>query len=526
MLRQVVGVDLGSSALKVVELRGTWKGFEFVRAVERKLPVEDGTACPPEQIALALTELLSANAIKPASVVTAIPAQVTFVRNLLLPFRDPRKIRDVLKFELEPHIPYPVEEVVVDFTKVRETEAGGCEILVVAAPKPAVAEHLRILALAGLVPEVVDWEIFGELNSYLAWREVVTPSLVALVNLGASKTTVKIIQEGRVRFTRSIARGGHALTEAIRQRLTLTTAQAEALKLSAPARERSQITQAVEAFLGTLAKDIDHTLLAFATQADERETVRELILQGGGARLPEAVPFFSERYGVPTMVFDADQRLFPPSPLSLYPQTAPVMPVALGLALRRVRRRAVGLDFRREEFTLRKSYEEMRGQLISLGVAGALLVGLSLFHLYYQLGTKEHRNKDLQGQVETIFRDTFPDVRRSGNEIVQVREKLRELETKLKGIGTLGGLQGSSLEMLRELSVRIPQNLRVKIVDLSISIEGIGISGETNSFDGVDTLKKAFESSPYFEEVKVSQAKAGLDDKVVEFRISITLKKA
>ncbi|MBI3327667.1 MAG: type IV pilus assembly protein PilM [Nitrospinae bacterium] len=507
MLRQVVGVDVGSSALKVVELRGTWKGFECVRAVERKLPVDHGTACPPEQIAQALTELLSANAIKPAGVVTAIPAQVTFVRNLQLPFRDPRKIREVLKFELEPHIPYPVEEVIVDFAKVRETEAGGCEILVVAAPKPAVAEHLRILELAGLVPEIVDWEIFGELNSYLAWRGAVTTGLVALVNLGASKTTVKILQEGRVRFTRSIARGGHALTEAIRQRLTLTTAQAEALKLSAAEHERSQITPAVEAFLGTLAKDIDHTLLAFATQADERETVRELVLQGGGARFPEAVPFFSERYGVPTMVFDADQRLFPPSPLGLYPQTAPLMPVALGLALRGVRRRAVGLDFRR-------------------GVAGALLVGLSLFDLYYQLRTKEHRYEDLQGQVETIFRDTFPDVRRSGNEIAQAREKLRELETKLKGIGTLGGLQGSSLEMLRELSVRIPQNLRVKIVDLSISIEGIGISGETNSFDGVDTLKKAFESSPYFEEVKVSQAKAGLDDKVVEFRISISLKKS
>src|SRR5918992_1449631 len=125
MMKSVVGVDLGSTALKVVELRGTWKGFEVVKAAERRLPAENGGSCPPEQVAQALSELLSAHAIKPARVVSAIPAHATFVRNLMLPFRDPRKIREVLKFELEPHIPYPVEDVIVDFAKIRDTDAGG-----------------------------------------------------------------------------------------------------------------------------------------------------------------------------------------------------------------------------------------------------------------------------------------------------------------------------------------------------------------------------------------------------------------
>jgi len=201
------------------------------------------------------------------------------------------------------------------------------------------------------------------------------------------------------------------------------------------------------------------------------------------------------------------------------------MPVALGLALRLLKRRALGLDFRREEFTLHKSYEEIRGQLISLGGLVTLLVGLALFDLYYQLHTKESHYAQLRGQVETLFRNTFPDVRRISNEMAQAREKLREIETNLKGVGTLSGPQGSSLEMLREISVRLPQDLRVKLSDLTISIEGINISGETNSFEGVDNLKKAFASSQYFEDVKVSQAKLGLNDRGVEFKISITLKK-
>src|ERR687896_277211 len=126
MMKSVVGVDLGSTALKAVELRGTWKGFEVVKAVERRLPAENGSPCPPEQVAQALAELLSAHAIKAAHVVSALPAHATFVRNLPLPFRDARKIREVLKFEMEPHIPYAVEDVVVDFAKARDTDAGGC----------------------------------------------------------------------------------------------------------------------------------------------------------------------------------------------------------------------------------------------------------------------------------------------------------------------------------------------------------------------------------------------------------------
>lgn len=526
MPKSVIGVDLGSTAIKVVELRGRWKGFDVVKAVERRLPLDNGQPCPPEQVASALTELLSAHAIRPAEVVSAIPANATFVRNLSLPFRDPRKIREVLKFELEPHIPASVEDVIVDFIKIRDTDASGCEILAVAAPKTMIAEHLHTLGLAGLSPEIVDWEICGELNGYRAWRHPAAPEPVALINLGASKTTIKIVRAGRLQFSRSVARGGQTLTESIRQRLALTTPQAEALKLSDYNKERRDIAEPIEAFLTQLMKDIDHTLLSYSARTEEDIPVQEYILMGGGAALPEAVAFFGERYGVGTTTFDADQRVFPALPMTLEPRAGLVMPVALGLAQRLVSRQAQGLNFRQEEFAVRKSYDEIRGQLLSLGGVIALLVGLTLFNLYYHLHHKEMHYAQLQEQIGTIFRETFPDVRRVTNEVAQAREYLRELDTNLRGVSTLSGPQGSSLEMLRELSVHLPQQLSVKITDLTISTEGIGISGETQSFDGVDTLKQAFAASSYFDEIKVSQARAGANGKGVEFRLAITLKKS
>jgi type IV pilus assembly protein PilM len=525
MAKSVVGVDLGSTSLKVIELHGTWTGYEVVKAAERRLPTDHGAACPPELLAQALTEVLSAHAIKPTHVVSAIPAHASFVRNLHLPFRDLRKIREVLKFEMEPHIPYPVEEAIVDFAKLRDTDGAGCEVLAVAVPKTTIGEHLRIFELAGLMPDVIDWEVFGELNGYLAWRPPQHTGPVALVNLGASKTTVTIIKDRSIRFARSIVRGGNGLTESIRQRLTLTTAQAEALKLSDRDRDRASIAESIDAFLSLLAKEIDHTLLAYSTRAGE-EQVQEIVLLGGGAALPEALPFFQDHYGLPTTLFDMDQRLFAPALMPLQPQAGIIMPVAFGLAIRQVKRQASGLDLRREEFTLHRSYDEIRGQLLSIGGMVALLVGLSLFDLYYHLHAKEIQYAQLQSQIQAQFRDTFPDVRRVSNEMAQAREKLREIETNLKGVGTLSGPQGSSLEMLRELAVRTPQELQVKITDLTISTEGIGISGETQSFDGVDGLKKAYAASPYFDEVKVSQARAGTNGKGVEFKLALTFKKS
>jgi general secretion pathway protein L len=526
MPKSVIGVDIGSTAIKVVEVRGRWKGLDVVKAVEQRLPTDNGQPCPPERIAQALTELLSAHAIHPAQVVSAIPAQATFVRNLLLPFRDFRKIRDVLKFELEPHIPSPIEDVIVDFTRIRDTEAGGCEVLAIAVPRTVMAEHLRVLELAGLSPDIVDWEIFGAINSYLAWRRHSVAGTVALINLGGTKTTITIVQDGQLQFARSIVRGGQALTENIRQRLTLTAAQAETLKLSERDRERAQISESIEAFLTPLTKEIEHTLLAYSARPAGGAAVQEFILLGGGAALPEAAAIFGEHFGVETTPFDADHQVFPPVPMVLHPHAGLVMPVALGLARRLTDRRAPGVNFRQEEFALRRSYGEIRGQLLSLGGVVALLVGLALFDLYYHLHNKEIHHARLQEQVAAIFRETFPDVRRVTNEVAQARERLRELETNLRGVSTLSGPQGSALEMLRELSVHLPNTLQVKITDLTISTEGLGISGETQSFDSVDNLKQAFAASPYFDEIKVSQARAGTNGKGVEFKLAITLKKS
>jgi Tfp pilus assembly protein PilN len=127
--------------------------------------------------------------------------------------------------------------------------------------------------------------------------------------------------------------------------------------------------------------------------------------------------------------------------------------------------------------------------------------------------------------VDAIFQQTFPEVRRVSNAVGQGQEKLREIEANLKGVGILSVPQGSALEMLRELARLTPQGLPVKITDLTISTEGISISGETQSFDGVDTLKKAYASSPYFEEIKMFPARAGASGKGVEFKLAITLKK-
>ena len=215
--------------------------------------------------------------------------------------------------------------------------------------------------------------------------------------------------------SRSIVRGGNALTESIRQCLTLTSAQAEAMKLSDRDRDRASIAETIETSWGCWRRK---STAAYNTRAGE-EPVQEIVLLGGGARLPEAVPFFESHYGLPTTLFDMDQRLFPPSPMSLQPQAGFVMPVALGLASRQLSRRALGLDFRQEEFALRKSYDEIRGQLLSRRHGGLARGAIAVRSV---LSPAHERNSVAVLKVRWIpFSATFPEVRRSAMRLAKGR---------------------------------------------------------------------------------------------------------
>jgi len=149
--------------------------------------------------------------------------------------------------------------------------------------------------------------------------------------------------------------------------------------------------------------------------------------------------------------------------------------------------------------------------------------GLGFANLYLNNSYKTQRYAQLQNEMARIFRTTFPDVRMV-QPAVQMREKIRELDERLKAFGGLTGAQLSGLPLLHEISAHIPAEIVVNVDNLTIATDTIDMSGSTTSYDDVVKLKEAVEKSQFLKNVKIQNTKQDADGKV-SFKLTITTSK-
>ena len=187
--------------------------------------------------------------------------------------------------------------------------------------------------------------------------------------------------------------------------------------------------------------------------------------------------------------------------------------------MRALHRQAVGLNLRREHFALHRDIQELRGRLIGVGIMLVCVAGLGLFSVYLNNSYKIARHAQLRSEANRVFSDTFPGVRMT-QPTFQMREKMRELEDRLRAFGGVAGAQLSGLQILREISARIPASITVNVDNLTIATDTSDLSGTTTSYDDVQKLKDALEASPYFTTVKINNTKADADNKI-DFKLTI-----
>ncbi len=300
--KSLIGLDIGTSAIKAVEL--TWQGSG---------PVITGfghAALPsPDATLETLQRLLREGGFHTRRVATSVSGKAVIVRYLTMMRMTPDDLRNAIHYEVDKYIPFDVEDVVMD---CQPFEAGGLgdlatnemRVLLVACKRAVIDEQLRILALAGLSPEVVDVDVFALGNAFeTAVRRPAEAGarVSALVDVGASKTCVNLVRAGASLFTREIHNGGEACTNAIAVRLGLKRGEAEALKVR-PGEDYERLRQAVAGAVDDLATEVRLSFEYFENQFDLG--IDEVLLSGGGARLAGLDQDFSRAFQRPTLPWD------------------------------------------------------------------------------------------------------------------------------------------------------------------------------------------------------------------------------
>jgi type IV pilus assembly protein PilM len=341
-----VGLDIGSSSVKLVQLKPKKGGYALAAFGAAPLPPEaivDGALMNSAAIVQAIQELMAQQKVKTKEVAIGVRGHSVIIKKISLPRMTQEELDESIQWEAEQYIPFDVKDVNID-TQILTPEgdaAGQMDVLLVAAKKDMINDYTSICAEAGLAATVVDVDAFAVQNAFEASYEASATETVVLVNVGAAVSNINVISRGVTTFTRDIGMGGNAFTEEIQKQLNISYDEAEALKIGGQGESDAVVPQEVERVIQGVAEqmggEIQRSLDFHAsTSADAR--VERAFLSGGTARVPALLKVIEARAGVPVEILnpfkniEVDHRRFDPGFILA---AAPSAAVGVGLALRR-----------------------------------------------------------------------------------------------------------------------------------------------------------------------------------------------
>jgi type IV pilus assembly protein PilM len=337
----VVGIDIGSHAIKVCHLKRTDKAYAVVNLGSATLPedaVDDGTLNDPETVGKIIGDLFKSLKIKKKKVGFSISGYSVIVKKVNLAVMSDEELEEHILAEAEQYIPFDIDDVYLDFQdlKTNKGDSERTDVMLVAAKKEIVDDYLEMLEDLNLKPVIVDVDGFALENTY----EYNYPKdeNVALVDIGASKMNINIISKGISIVARDIVVGSRQLTEQIQATFDLEFEEAEALKLGhTPAEEKQE--EIAEIFSSTctqwvleIKKAID---LYQANHSDE--PLSRLVLSGGGSKVSGLIEYLANETNLPVELFNpfgnmtVNSKKIDPDYLN---SVGPEMAIATGIAIR------------------------------------------------------------------------------------------------------------------------------------------------------------------------------------------------
>jgi type IV pilus assembly protein PilM len=340
----VVGLDIGSSCIKVVQLTPAHNGFSLKMLAVESLPplaIKQEKILHPDLVASTISRLYKTHNIKNKNVVLSLAGPSVSIKKITLPQAPTDELADMVRWEADQYLSFDPTEAYMDFQILPSLpETRTVDLLLVVAKKNRVQALIGVAQEAGLTPVIIDSSALALENQYEINYHPDGHNIVALVDIGACFTNINILKAGSTVFVDSFLAGGDDITRSIQQELNLNREEAESVKRGKRLTEvdisclRKAIQQASEEIVGK----IEHRFNCF-TASHPGETISRVLLSGGVALLRGFVRFSSQRLGRPVEVANPLKEIAcngQKYPTGELPQIAPQAAVGVGLALRRI----------------------------------------------------------------------------------------------------------------------------------------------------------------------------------------------
>ena len=350
-----MGVDISATAIKLIELSKTKKGYELKSFANVPLPrdaIVENTVIDSIAVSQALLDALEEAQVKTRNVAIAVSGNAVIIKVIQVPTTTEFELESQISFEADQHVPFDIEDVYLDFQILGATEEDPemMDVVLVACKREIVDDYQLVLSEAGLNTTCVDCAVFAlenaveetnllesdstELEAVEALEgESEGGSAVALVNIGANIINVNIIREGQMAFVRDQFYGGQNLTEAIQKTHAVSFSAAEEMKKNNFSEVDSNVK---EEFYSNLSSEIGRSLDFYGANNAEYP-VQTILLSGGCALILDIDVEMDQRLGIATKVLNPFESIDVPSAkfdADALHKIGPMMMVPVGLAMR------------------------------------------------------------------------------------------------------------------------------------------------------------------------------------------------
>jgi type IV pilus assembly protein PilM len=343
--KSVVGLDIGSSAVKAVELKATGNSYKVAAFGSQPVPpdsIVDGAIIDAGAVADAIRRLFDGNkAFKAKDVCASLSGNAVIVKKITLPVMTQAELDESIYWEAEQYIPFDVQDVNLDYQILDPgtgpESRGSMEVLLVAAKKDKIGDYTGVIAQAGRNAVVVDVDAFALQNAYEMNYGLEPGQVVVLLNAGASAINVNILHGNQSVFTRDVSIGGNAYTEALQKDLDLPYETAEQLKKGIPVDGATfeEARHVIRAITDNVLLEVQKTFDFFKATASS-DHIDKIVVSGGASRVEGFYEMLAERFGTPVEEFDPFKTITWDKKVDAdVGEAAATGAVAVGLALRR-----------------------------------------------------------------------------------------------------------------------------------------------------------------------------------------------
>jgi len=341
--KDIIGIDIGSSSVKLVQIKCLKDSFQLLNVGIVPLPPEaivDNTLIDTSSIVMAIKNLVASMGIKAKDVACSISGNSVIIRKITLPAMPAEDLEDQITWEAEQYIPFDINDVNMDFQILSpdSIDPAKMNVLLVASKKEIINDYVAVFNEAALQLSVVDVDSFAVQNAFEINHDVGPDEVLALINVGANIMNINIVKNGITLLTRDVQMGGNLYTEEIQKQMGLSGVEAESAKILAHETQNSALLDVLGKVSETITQEIRRSLDFYNSTANE-DRITKIFVSGGGSKVYNLSETVSEKLSLPVEAINPFAKLrynekdFDPEYLQ---EIGPLMAVSVGLATRRV----------------------------------------------------------------------------------------------------------------------------------------------------------------------------------------------